>query len=350
LSAIRGDFGIDAAADLQTELKARIDANVEGGVTVRSEPARCAVDAKVALEAQAKCDATVDPGKVSMMCDGHCDVESNVDVDCGADAELHCTYSPPTGVCSGSCTGSCEVQVSAAAQCSGMCTGSCTGACSAYSDEAGTQCAGRCEGMCVGSCKIEMMTEASCSGSCTGECTVTAPTTKCESAIRAHCDAKATGMVACKGRCEGHCVPPKAKAECEASARAETKLNVECTPPRIVLDYTLKANADAEAQARFVAAIENLRVSLPSLFASFEQASSVSAAGVDLVSDAKVAVKGGVNAAGKAVVKGDLRTVFGLACAARELDNVGTAVKDSSDHLDKSIHDCTGVKSAIGAM
>jgi hypothetical protein len=124
---------------------------------------------------------------------------------------------------------------------------------------------------------------------------------------------------------------------------------VECTPPRIALDYTLKAGVDVEAQARFVAAIENLRVSLPGLFATMEQASSVSAAGVDLVNDAKGAVKGGISAAAKAVTKGDLRTVFGLACAAREVDNVGSVIKDSSDHLDKSMHDCAGVRSAVGA-
>jgi hypothetical protein len=157
-------------------------------------------------------------------------------------------------------------------------------------------------------------------------------------------------MIACNGRCEGQVVPPKGKAECEASARAQTKLDVECTPPRIVLDYALRTDTDADARSRFAAAMENLRESLPGLSARLEQAKSVSAAGSDLVSDARVAVKGGIQSAEKAVAKGDLRTIFGLACAAREVDNVADAIKDSSDRLAKSVHDCTGLKSAVGAQ
>jgi hypothetical protein len=349
LSTTRADFGIDAAADLQAELSARIQQNVEGAVSMRTEPARCAVDAQAALEAQARCDTSIDPAKVSMLCDGSCDVQTNTQVDCGTDAQLNCTFNPPTGSCEGTCTGTCDAQLSAAAKCEGVCRGSCSGACSAYADSGGTECAGACDGTCQGSCQVEMMTAASCSGKCSGECTVSAPSSVCMSAIRAHCDASASGMVACRGRCEGRVVPPKAKAECEATARAQTKLEVECTPPRTVLDYRLKTVTDTEGQARFVSAMENLRVRLPGLLARLEQASSVSAAGVGLTSDAKDAVKGGIQAAAKAVSKGDLRTVFGLTCAAREVEHVADTIKDSSDRLTKSVHDCTGVRAALGA-
>lgn len=349
LSAIRADFGIAADADLNAELTARIQQNLEGGVTVRSEPARCAVDSQAVVEAQAQCDTSIDPGKVSVMCDGSCDVETSAAVDCGTEAELHCTINPPMGSCTGSCTGSCSAKLETAAKCDGVCRGSCAGDCSAYADAEATICAGECAGMCQGNCEIAMMTEASCSGACTGECTITAANGKCESAVRAHCDTKASGMVSCRGRCEGQVVPPKAKAECEAHARAEAKLNVECTPPRLVLDYKLKADAEAVAQARFVAALENLRVRLPGLLASLGQANSVAAAGVDLVADARVALKGGIKAAGNAVAKADLRMVFGLTCAAREADHVADAIKGSSDRLAKSVRGCTDVKDAIGA-
>ena len=146
-----------------------------------------------------------------------------------------------------------------------------------------------------------------------------------------------------------HLVPGRDAVACEATARAQTKLEVECTPPRTVLDYRLKTVTDAEGQARFVAAMENLRVRLPGVLARLEQASSVSAAGVGLTIDAKDAVKGGIQVAAKAVAKGDLRTVFGLTCAAREVDQVADTIKDSNDRLAKSVRDCTAVRAALGA-
>jgi len=65
LALIKGDFGIDAKTELAAGLQAQIDANLEGGLTVKAEPAKCQVDAHATLEAQAKCDVMVDPGKAS---------------------------------------------------------------------------------------------------------------------------------------------------------------------------------------------------------------------------------------------------------------------------------------------
>jgi hypothetical protein len=348
LDATRADFGIAADADLKAELSAQIQQNLESGVTVRSEPASCAVDTQAVLDAQAKCDASIEPATASVMCDGSCDVQADVQVDCGAQAELHCTINPPMGSCSGSCTGSCATQLAAAAKCDGICRGSCAGNCAAYADSTGSTCAGSCDGMCQGSCEQTMMAAASCTGSCSGECTISAPNGMCQGAVRAQCDQMGSAMVACKGRCLGQVVPPKAKAECEAHARAQAKLDVECTPPRLVLDYKLKADAEAQGQARFVAALENLRVRLPGLLATREQASSVVGAGADLVADAKVALQTGIKTAEKAVAKGDLRLIFGLTCAAREADHVADAVKDSSDRLANSVQGCNDVKDALG--
>ena len=56
------------------------------------------------------------------------------------------------------------------------------------------------------------------------------------------------------------------------------------------------------------------------------------------------AVKGGIQVAVKAVAKGDLRTVFGLTCAAREVDHVADTIKNSSDRLAKSVRDCRGIR------
>jgi len=348
LDAVRADFGIAADADLKAELSAQIQQNLESGVTVHTEPASCAVDTQAVLDAQAKCDESIDPGKATVMCAGKCDVQADVQVDCGADAHLDCTINPGMASCSGSCSGSCSTQLSVAASCDGVCRGACSGNCNAFSDSAGTTCAGACDGMCQGSCEHTAMASASCTGSCSGECTVQAQSGTCQGAVSAQCEQSGSAMVACRGRCHGHVVPPKAKAECEAHARARAKLDVECTPPRLAVDYTLKSDADAQGQAHFVAALENLRARLPGLLAARERAGSVVGAGTDLVADAKVALKAGITTAEKAVVKGDLRTVFGLTCAAREADHVADVLKDSSDRLANSVRGCDDVKGALG--
>jgi hypothetical protein len=348
LTAIRGDFGIAASADLATELKAQVSANIEGSLTVKAEPAKCEVDAQATLEAQAHCDASVNPGSATVKCQGSCDVEADAMVDCGANADLMCTITPPMGMCSGTCKGTCEAKLSGAAKCDGTCKGTCMGNCSAYSDSGATQCAGSCDGMCMGSCEATLMAEAKCDGTCSGECTIKPPDGKCTGAIRAHCDAKANAMVECKGRCDGSIEPPSAKAECNASAKAEAKLNVECTPPRVAIAYKLKAGVNADAQAKFEAGLKNLQVRLPALLAAIGKANAVVDAGKGLTSDGKAAVEGGITAASSAAAKGDLKVIFGLKCAAKELGNVGGAIKGSSDRLAASVKASADLKGALG--
>lgn len=348
LAAIRGDFGLKAGASLSTELKAKVDASVEGKIKIQAEPARCAVDAHATLEAQARCDATIDPGKASVECKGECEVEASAEASCSAEADLECTFNAPSVMCEGQCKGSCDVDFKAAAACSGTCTGTCSGTCSAYSDEAATQCAGTCSGMCTGKCKTELAAEASCSGSCEGECTVTKPDGGCKGAVRAECKAKANAKVECKGRCVGEFEPPMAKAECEASAKAEARLNVECTPPRLVVDYKLKASATATAKAEFEAGIRNLKVRLPALLAAVERAKLVASAGADLADDAGNAVRGAVDTAVQGEGKTNLRAYFGLRCALGQLGAVDDAISDSSNRLNDALKAAGGVNVALG--
>jgi hypothetical protein len=348
LAAIRSDFGIDAKANLATELKAQIDANLSGGLTVKAEPAKCAVDAHATLEAQAKCDASIDPGKASVQCKGSCELDANAEVKCDASAELQCEVTAPSVECKGECSGTCEVTLDAAAKCEGTCNGTCEGNCSAFSDKEGTQCAGSCDGMCKGSCKAVVEGSASCSGKCEGSCKTTAGDAKCEAGARASCKAKGDVMASCQGRCDGEFEPPKAKAECEASAKAEAKINVECTPPRVELSYNFKASVDASAKAKFEAGLKNLEVRLPALLASIKKANLVADAGEGLAVDAKGAVKGAVDAAGKAAASGDLKAVFGLKCAAGQLDDVEMALSDSSGALTDSLNAAGSVTSALG--
>jgi hypothetical protein len=340
LQAIRGDFGIAADADLGVELKAMIDAQLDGELKIEAEPARCAVDAQASLEAQAKCDVTIEPGKATVECKGSCAVEASADVKCAADADLRCTMTAPSIDCKGECKGSCEVELQAAASCEGTCKGSCSGNCSAYVKNAAgeLECQGTCEGTCDGSCKTELAAEAKCTGKCEGECTVDNPTAGCEGGIRAECKAKADASISCSGRCEGEFEPPTASAECQANARAQAKLNVECTPPRVAISYALKLTPGAKAllaRPSFIVAVEKLKVRLPALFAAIKRAESVHAAGTELSADGRAAVRAAVMTA----LSGDvsIQAKFGLKCAAVQLDTVGDVLESSVKKIKGSI-------------
>lgn len=348
IAAIKGDFGIAADAKLDAELKAQISANVEGKLTVEAEPAKCQVDAKATLDANARCEGKVDPGMVSVECKGGCEVEASAMAKCDANADLKCTVTAPSVACTGECKGSCDVELKAAASCSGTCTGTCSGACSAYSDSGKAMCAGSCDGMCMGSCETELAASAKCDGTCKGECTVTNPMGGCEGGIHASCEAKADAMVMCEGRCDGEVTPPMASAKCEASVKAEAKMNVECTPPRLAVHYKLKAGVNAEAQAKFVAGVENLKVRLPALLAATANAKLVADAGTGLIADASGAFSDAAKVFGKATTDGDLRVVGGLICASSEVPKIGTVLKSSAAELKASLDAAAGVTGAVG--
>ena len=348
LDKIRADFGIAAGANLKTELEAKFKANLEGALTVDYQPARCAIDAKATIEAQARCEAKVDPGEVMVECKGACEVEANAEVKCDAGAELQCSFTGPTVDCKGECTGSCEAKIEGSAACSGTCRGTCDGKCSAYSDAAATQCAGSCEGKCTGTCEAHLEAAASCKGTCRGECKVSGPMADCKGSAHAECKAMGDASIMCKGKCEGDVKPPSASAECEASAKAEAKVNVQCTPPSVAVNYRLKAvaAADVMAQARFEAALKTFaKVRLPALLAATARAKVIAEAGEDL----GVAAEGAVKGSFKAIeASGKLKLKFMLACALNELPKAADAVSESADRLTDSLNDSIAVTSAIG--
>jgi hypothetical protein len=348
LAAIKGDFGIAANANLETELKAQISANVEGGLKVVAEPARCQADVRASVAANARCEAKAMPPKIEAQCKGSCEVEASADVMCTGSAELRCTATAPSVACMGECKGSCETMLMAAAACSGKCEGSCSGECSAYSDSGKTMCAGQCDGMCMGSCEVELAAEAKCEGTCQGECTVTKPSGGCEGGVRASCKAEANAMVMCEGRCDGEVTPPMVSAKCEASVKAEAKMNVECTPPRLSIDYELKAGVNAEAQAKFVAGIENLKVRLPALLASLENANLVVDAGKGLAAGAGASIGAVAEDIGDIATEGDLKAAFGLKCALGQVGEIPGALKGSTDKLTKSVEGALQVTGAVG--
>ncbi|MFI5308846.1 MAG: hypothetical protein ACHQ53_15925 [Polyangiales bacterium] len=334
LDAIRGDFGIDASADLAAMLQAQITANIDGSIKVSYDEPKCEADVQATLQAQARCDASFDPGKATVDCQGGCDVMATADVKCDAMADLVCTVTPPDLMCSGSCQGTCAVDVKAGAMCSGTCKGTCMGTCSAYVKDASgnAQCSGSCSGMCMGSCETELAASATCMGQCKGECTLTNPSAGCMGAVKAQCKAKAGASVKCDAKCDGDFTPPMAKAECQASAKADAKVNVQCTPPRLSASYQLKAGVDAMVQAKFEAALKTLvSARLPALLAAIKHTSSVVDAGKELVTGASAAVTAAANAAGDASLS--VKAKFGLVCAGKELPKVGDIVTSSTTTL-----------------
>jgi modification target Cys-rich repeat protein len=255
---ITGEVNADVVEDLVGEIEAEITANVQGELVVDYQPPRCEASVNVAVDVQAKCEVKagcmvdVNPGEVSVACEGTC--TGGCTGECSG--EFSCEVTAPSIQCEGQCEGSCELAV--AATCEGTCRGECDGTCSAQ-DSMGA-CAGSCDGTCEGTC--ELSAAASCSGTCTGKCLTTPPSGGCEAeaSCRGSCSAQ------CEGSCEGNFTPPSASAECEASAdcqasaRAEAQASLECTPPQLTVDFALQANLDAEARAAFTAKMRELRV------------------------------------------------------------------------------------------
>lgn len=253
-----GAVDADLVAALKAEIQGQISANLQGGIQVVYAPPKCTANINVAVEAQASCEASaecdvmVDPGSVSVMCEGSC--SGGCSAECSG--EFSCEVEAPSIACEGMCEGACTLD--AAASCEGTCRGTCSGECSAR--DGNGDCAGACDGMCTGTCEFEAA--ASCQGTCSGKCLVDQGSAQCTA--EANCRGSCSGE--CSGGCEGSATPPSASASCEASAdcqaqaSAQAEANVECTPPSLDIQYSFSAGVNAEAQALFAARIKELKV------------------------------------------------------------------------------------------
>ena len=264
IDALIETFGVDVAANaninakvdaLIAEIDAQVAANVSGGLTVNYVPPRCEANVNIAVEAQAKCEVKggceveVDPGEVSVSCEGTCSGSCEGTCTGGLKCEVSAS-----GECSGKCEGACQLE--AAAACEGTCKGTCSGTCEVRDAEG--NCAGKCDGMCEGTCELSVAAE--CSGKCSGSCVVEAMA-ECEGEAP-KCEGKCEGS--CKGSCKGTATPPSASANCEASAdcqaqaKAQASANVSCTPPKFDVGYSFAAGLDADAKAAFGAKLSAL--------------------------------------------------------------------------------------------
>jgi hypothetical protein len=343
LDAIGASVGATAGdnADLKTKLAAKLTANVSGGLKVTYQPPECSVSAHATLQAQAKCDVSVDPGTASVKCEGSCTAEASATVACDASATVSCTGTAPALTCSGTCKGDCELK--ATAKCDGTCNGTCTGTCS-VKDAAGN-CAGSCSGTCQGNCKLDAA--GTCGGSCKGECTYTPPSGKCDATAEAHCEAKAGASVDCKGSCSGNVTPPKAKAECEASAKADASVSAECKPPALNVSFQLTAAiaADATASANFQAWLEGFKGHVSAILAFKAKLNGVATAGAGIASTAEGAIKGSVSGL---VASPNIRVAFGINCALAELPKAVALVTAAGTKLKASGTAAVDVLGSVG--
>jgi hypothetical protein len=212
------------------------------------------------------------------------------------------------------------------------------------------ECAGSCSGMCKGSCDIDVTADASCEGKCRGECTVTKEgNAGCEGGLRAQCRGKAGASIECKTKCDGEFEPPKVDAKCQAKVQADAKLSVKCTPPRVALNYRLRASAfaDLEARLRFESALKSLvQVRLPALKAAVARSKSVGDAGKDLVTAANGAFKGAINEAkGQSGI--DVKFVFGLGCAAEQIGKVEGIITGSTKTVSDAVAAAGKIEAAL---
>lgn len=337
LDAIALSVGLEAGAggaEIAAAVNAQFAANLEGGISIEFQPPRCEANFEVTASAAAECDVDVDPGSVSVACEGACEVEAGVEVDCGAEAELKCTGTAPNLECSGECSGSCSLDFSAGAACGGTCNGDCDAECSLTNAD-GT-CAGECSGTCTGECEMEMEAGAMCEGKCGGECTYTAPEGGCEASASAHCDAMADASVECSGSCSGSVSQPSVSAECEATVEAKAEASMQCFPPELAVTYELSASVsgDLDAKASFTAWLEGFKGHFSAILA-------LNAKGEILVDS--IANLGG---AGKLAIEGlgdelsasaDLKVQVGGLCALANLPAAGSALGDAGSALQGSV-------------
>lgn len=224
------------------KLDATMKANAEAKIGVEFQEPKCYVDVAAVQDCFAKCDASIQPGKLEVNCQG---------------GEVR-------GSCDAQCTGKCTVE--AGAQCTGTCSGSCSGKCEAnFNGRCGGNCDGKCDGKagskgkCAGTCegKCDAQAEGSCGGQCEGKCSAS-----CEVKGGAKCEGKCSGGCSAEMKapeCSGDYRPPQVDATCQTNCGAKAAASAKCDPPGLRVVARGKASADA---MKVVAA---LQTSLPGI-------------------------------------------------------------------------------------
>lgn len=287
---LEGEINADYVASLMAHIRGEIDAaiGVDGGLAIDYVPPACSASLNVAVDAQANCEASagceceveVDPGEVSVSCEGTCSGGCSA----GCTGMAACNAAVQGGIeCSGSCEGTCELNAQANAMCEGTCNGTCNGNCSVENGDG--SCAGECDGTCEGNCELSASGSGECGGTCHGTCVAEAPALEGSCMAEIECRGECSGE--CSGSCQGSAKPPMASADCEceasadcqASASAQADASVECTPPSLDIRFEISASGNlmgnASAEATFRARLGELRVRGVAILQGFAQMGAI---------------------------------------------------------------------------
>ncbi len=222
-----GGEACKAALDAMVAIKGKIGASAK--MSLVFEPPRCQASIDAMASCVADCDASVEPGSVTVECE-----KGKLSGSCEAQCSGRCDLTAAAS-CEGTCSGSCSAKFSGS--CGGECSGKCDG-----SSVKGASCAGKCEGTC------SAVAEGSCGGKCEGSCQMAAAAT-CEGTCTGECSVEMKAP-----KCEGEIVPPKASAECNAACDTQVQAEVQCQPGRVAL--VIDGAVDVQAAATYRAAIE----------------------------------------------------------------------------------------------
>jgi hypothetical protein len=302
------------------------------------------------VEAQAECTAeadvnctppTVDPGSIEVVCEGQCTGS------CSGSCDGSCAVEVTGGSCSGSCEGACDLEV--AGTCEGKCHGTCSGTCEVQ--DANGDCKGACDGDCTGTC--ELAVAASCSGSCTGKCVAPSANVDCSGECRGECAAE------CTGSCTGKAEPPSVEggecdadieADCKASASAQASASLECTPPRLEVDFAFDADVTAEARAEFLARLTVLKVEFIGILKGLANAqvliegdAELGIPSIEEVLTAQIEAAGDLSFDGLAGI-----SPYGAVCAAAALVDAAGAIGDAATELSGTLTASLEIAGAIG--
>jgi hypothetical protein len=364
LAEMAGALGLDtsgSAADVADRVDAHLrrgfDGKVDGELTIAFQRPRCEVSGVVAVQAAARCDTDVKPGKAYAECSGGCVIEASAKANCGG--EVKCRGEFPSAQCEGTCEGACEL--APGAKCDGECQGpceldgsaACDGECAGDTDEAGN-CAGTCKlnpgAKCAGECKgsCELGAGASCTGICKGECTYDPGGANCDGELT--CEAAADSAVECNGTCKGEILPPRLVAECEASVKAHAAFEATCSPPSLDVDYKVNpdwaAETDADAKLEFEAQLRGFVRAFAKLQAKTARLELVMSAGADLVASLDGATKGAARALAESEEAWTLKVA--AVCTVAALPEAKTMLTDAAATAKATADAAFKVTTAVG--
>lgn len=296
-----GKSACEAAVKAMGDVKGKIGAKAKLALDVT--PPKCGISLGAMADCAASCDASLSGGKAELKCEGG-ELSGTCDAKCEGTCQLEAA-----ATCGGTCEGSCDAKFK------GTCTGTCDGKCN------GKNVKGECKGTCEGTCDAGASGE--CKGQCTGSCELKAGGT-CEGTCSGSCS------VAMKEpACTGEVKAPEMSAECKASCDAKLSGDISCTPARVRL--SIDGAADAEAAARYKAAIEkNLPGILKVAVGMKDRVVGVTTSVTGVIDGAQAAVKGAASA-------GPMTAAALTACVAAPFKGAIDAVASIKANVDVSV-------------